>query len=81
MGCLSWRTRFSQRAARSRSAPLSTAWRPARRTGWIGCSASEFYVMPGGEVGSIWVWQAHFYYSQAFATKGIQPALISAGTY
>ncbi|WP_353848082.1 hypothetical protein [Accumulibacter sp.] len=37
--------------------------------------------MPGGEVGSIWVWQAHFYYSQAFAAKGIQPALISAGTY
>ncbi len=23
---------------------------------WIGCSASEFYVTPGGEVGSIGVW-------------------------
>lgn len=27
---------------------------------WIGCSVSEFYVAPGGEVGSIAVWQAHF---------------------
>jgi signal peptide peptidase SppA len=48
---------------------------------WIGCSASEFYVTPGGEVGSIGVWQAHFDYSQAFVTKGIQPTLISAGKY
>ena len=48
---------------------------------WIGCSASEFYVTPGGEVGSIGVWQAHFDYSQAFAAEGIQPTLISAGKY
>lgn len=34
---------------------------------WVGCSASEFYVTPGGEVGSIGVWQAHFDYSQALA--------------
>jgi len=48
---------------------------------WIGCSASEFYVTPGGEVGSIGAWQAHFDYSQAFAAEGIQPTLISAGKY
>jgi signal peptide peptidase SppA len=48
---------------------------------WIGCSASEFYVTPCGEVGSIGVWQAHFDYSQAFAAEGIQPTLISAGKY
>lgn len=48
---------------------------------WIGCSASEFYVTPGGEVGSIGVWQAHFDYSKAFAAEGIQPTLISAGKY
>lgn len=48
---------------------------------WIGCSASEFYVTPGGEVGSIGVWQAHFDYSQALAADGISPTLISAGKY
>jgi signal peptide peptidase SppA len=48
---------------------------------WSGCSASEFYVSPGGEVGSIGVWQAHFDYSQAFATEGVKPTLISAGKY
>jgi signal peptide peptidase SppA len=48
---------------------------------WIGCSASAFYVTPGGEVGSIGVWQAHFDYSQAFAAEGITPTLISAGKY
>ncbi len=48
---------------------------------WIGCSASEFYVTPGGEVGSIGVWQAHFDYSKALASEGVTPTLISAGTY
>lgn len=48
---------------------------------WIGCSASEFYVSPGGEVGSIGVWQAHFDHSQALAAEGITPTLISAGKY
>jgi ClpP class serine protease len=48
---------------------------------WIGCSASEFYVAPGGEVGSIAVWQAYFDYSQAFAAGGVKPTLISAGKY
>lgn len=48
---------------------------------WIGCSASELYVTPGGEVGSIGVWQAHFDESEALATEGIKPTLISAGKY
>ena len=48
---------------------------------WIGCSASEFYVTPGGEVGSIGVWQAHFDYSQALAAEGVKPTLVSAGKY
>jgi signal peptide peptidase SppA len=48
---------------------------------WIGCAAGEFYVTPGGEVGSIGVWQAHFDYSQAIASEGVKPTLISAGKY
>ena len=48
---------------------------------WIGCSASEFYVTPGGEVGSIGVWQAHFDYSKAFEEEGVKPTLISAGKF
>jgi signal peptide peptidase SppA len=48
---------------------------------WIGCAAAELYVTPGGEVGSIGVWQAHFDYSQALATDGVKPTLISAGKY
>ena len=48
---------------------------------WIGCSASEFYVTPGGEVGSIGVWQAHFDYSKALEEEGVNPTLISAGKF
>lgn len=48
---------------------------------WIGASASEFYVTPGGEVGSIGVWQAHFDYSRAFEEDGVKPTLISAGKF
>ena len=48
---------------------------------WIGASASEFYVTPGGEVGSIGVWQAHFDYSKAFEEDGVKPTLISAGKF
>ena len=48
---------------------------------WIGCSASEFYVSPGGEVGSIGVWQAHFDHSQALAAEGVKATLISAGKF
>jgi signal peptide peptidase SppA len=48
---------------------------------WIGCSATALYVTPGGEVGSIGVWQAHFDYSQALAAEGVTPTLVSAGKY
>ena len=48
---------------------------------WVGCAAGEFYVTPGGEVGSIGVWQSHFDYSQALASEGVTPTLISAGKY
>ena len=48
---------------------------------WIGCSASEFYVTPGGEVGSIGVWQAHQDYSKALDEAGVKTTLISAGKY
>jgi capsid assembly protease len=48
---------------------------------WIGCAASEFYVTPGGEVGSIGVWTAHQDYSEALKKAGIDVTLISAGDY
>lgn len=48
---------------------------------WLGSAASEFYVTPGGEVGSIGVWQAHFDYSQAMANDGVKATLVSAGQY
>lgn len=48
---------------------------------WVGASCSELYVTPGGEVGSIGVWQAHFDYSKAMDEEGVKPTLISAGKY
>ena len=48
---------------------------------WIGCSASEIYVTPGGEVGSIGVWQAHQDYSKAMDDAGVKTTLISAGKF
>jgi len=48
---------------------------------WIGCCASEFYVTPGGEVGSIGVWQAHQDYSKAMDDAGVKTTLISAGKF
>lgn len=48
---------------------------------WVGCAAGEFYVTPGGEVGSIGVWQAHEDWSAAMAEEGIKTTLISAGKY
>lgn len=48
---------------------------------WIGCSASDFYVTPGGEVGSIGVWQAHQDYSKAMDEAGVKTTLISAGKF
>lgn len=48
---------------------------------WIGCSASSFYCTPGGEVGSIGVWQAHMDISGMLTQAGIQTTVISAGKY
>ena len=48
---------------------------------WIGCSASEFYCTPSGEVGSIGVWQAHMDISGALDQAGVKTTLISAGKY
>lgn len=48
---------------------------------WVGTAAGELYVTPGGEVGSIGVWQAHFDYSKAMAEDGVTPTLISAGKF
>jgi len=48
---------------------------------WIGCSASEFYMTPGGQVGSIGVWTAHEDWSKALETAGVNITLISAGKY
>jgi signal peptide peptidase SppA len=48
---------------------------------WIGAQASEFYVTPGGEVGSIGVWMAHEDWSAAMAEAGIVVTTISAGDY
>lgn len=48
---------------------------------WVGCAASEFYVTPGGEVGSIGVWQAHEDWSKAMDEAGVKTTLISAGKY
>lgn len=48
---------------------------------WIGTAAREFYVTPGGEVGSIGVWMAHEDWSKALADAGVATTLISAGKY
>ncbi|MFP3890973.1 S49 family peptidase [uncultured Ralstonia sp.] len=48
---------------------------------WLGSAASELYVSPGGEVGSIGVWSAHEDWSKALAEAGITTTLISAGKY
>lgn len=48
---------------------------------WLGTAASEFFVTPGGEVGSIGVWQAHEDWSKALETEGVNVTLISAGKY
>lgn len=48
---------------------------------WIGSACSEFYVTPGGEVGSIGVFAAHKDVSAALEKSGIKTTLISAGKY
>jgi signal peptide peptidase SppA len=48
---------------------------------WIGSAAGEFYVTPGGEVGSIGVWTAHQDFSKALEDAGVNVTLISAGQF
>ena len=48
---------------------------------WLGCAAGEFYVTPGGEVGSIGVWMAHQDWSKALAEAGVDTTLVSAGKF
>lgn len=48
---------------------------------WIGSAASEFYVTPGGEVGSIGVWTAHQDVSKALEEAGVNVTLVSAGEF
>jgi signal peptide peptidase SppA len=48
---------------------------------WLGCSASEFYITPGGQVGSIGVYLAHEDMSGQLAKAGIKVTLIGAGKY
>lgn len=48
---------------------------------WVGSSASEFYITPGGEAGSIGVFAAHQDTSEKLANEGVKTTLISAGKY
>ena len=48
---------------------------------WLGTAANEFFVTPGGEVGSIGVWMAHEDWSKAVADSGVNVTLISAGKF
>lgn len=48
---------------------------------WLGSAASEFYVTPGGEVGSIGVYTAHEDWSKALDAAGVKTTLISAGAF
>ncbi|MFM0100307.1 S49 family peptidase [Paraburkholderia nemoris] len=48
---------------------------------WIGSATSEFYVTPGGEVGSIGVHCVHEDWSKALNKAGVHTTLISAGRY
>jgi signal peptide peptidase SppA len=48
---------------------------------WIGTAADKFYVTPGGQVGSIGVWQAHVDVSEAEKKAGYKTTLIHAGKH
>lgn len=48
---------------------------------WLGTAASEFSVIPTGEVGSIGVFAAHEDVSGLMAAMGVKTTLISAGKY
>jgi len=48
---------------------------------WIGAQASEFYVTPGGEVGSIGVYMMHQDCSAYMEAEGIKTTFIQAGAH
>lgn len=48
---------------------------------WAPTAAEEFVVTPGGEVGSIGVYTAHFDHSKWLEAEGVDVTLISAGKY
>jgi len=48
---------------------------------WLGSSASEFVVTPGGMVGSIGVYAIHLDFSAMNARLGVAPTYVSAGKY
>lgn len=48
---------------------------------WLGSQAEQMFVTPGGEVGSIGVWQAHDDVSKAFDAAGVKRTYISAGKF
>lgn len=48
---------------------------------WIGSSAGEFYVTPGGEAGSVGVYAAHRNMAKALEQQGVDTTLVSAGRY
>jgi capsid assembly protease len=48
---------------------------------WIGSQASELWVTPSGEVGSIGVWMGHGDFSKMYEMYGISVTLIQAGKY
>ncbi|MGF6974909.1 signal peptide peptidase SppA [Paraburkholderia sp. JPY465] len=48
---------------------------------WIASAAGEFYVTPGGEVGSIGVYVAHMDRSKQLRKAGVDTKLVSAGKY
>lgn len=48
---------------------------------WLGASADQFFVTPGGMVGSIGVYAMHQDVSKALDDAGVKTTLISAGKY
>lgn len=48
---------------------------------WMGAQCTEFYVTPGGEAGSIGVWQAHQDWSKYMEEMGVDTTMLSAGKY
>lgn len=48
---------------------------------WVGSQASQTFITPGGQAGSIGVYAAHEDFSRALESAGIKVSLISAGKY